>query len=107
MNIPQPESTESLAVPLAERPDWALMTRSEISAVMSLSQETFRRMVAHGLIEDGTRVLGRTKMWQVGQIKELMTRLHNGEFSGVRLWGKESSSTPSENGNYHSRRPSR
>jgi predicted DNA-binding transcriptional regulator AlpA len=89
MNIPDPEIMASLDLPIQERPDWGLMSRYEVMGTLGVSKSTFYLMIKKGVAPKGQQILARTKMWTVGQIKELAARLHNGEFSGVKLWEKK------------------
>jgi predicted DNA-binding transcriptional regulator AlpA len=81
---------EESAIPLTERPDWALIKRTEVLSMVGVCESALFLMIKKGMFPDGIRVLGRTKLWRVGQAKEMAARLHSGEFSGVRLWGKDS-----------------
>jgi hypothetical protein len=65
------------------------MDRNEVVSILGVGKSTLAMMIKKGIIEDGKQILARTKMWRVEDVKGVAERLHNGEFSGVRLWSKK------------------
>jgi hypothetical protein len=75
--------------PFQERPDWSLLRRDVAAEMVGVSVPTFNLMIKAGLVADGIQVMGRTKMWEVRQIRELAAHLMAGKFTGITVGGKK------------------
>jgi predicted DNA-binding transcriptional regulator AlpA len=69
-----------------EQADWHLIDRNAAAAAIGVSRSTFNAMIKQRIVPDGVEILARTKMWRVGEIRDLAERMYRGEFSGVKLW---------------------